>query len=618
MEQDRPTNAGPPVYLTRDPSAAALADDLVRGQIAEAIEQAGGPYKPPEGERGAVGRTAFDSPTSKDGTITVLLPQDDIGKVPSQTLVRIESKDGRAYLAVVVEGPFAEPDGLRADAPIMVTTTVRGAVLMPRYHGRVHVELMGERYEDGTLVPPRFRPLPNSPVFVLGPAETAAALRLGGDLRIGRAIGQDDVAVAVPTGSKEVLPRHTAVLGTTGGGKSTTIAGFIARLQAAGVATVVFDVEGEYTALREPTADPGMLSALARAGMAAAGVRGTELFHLVGRETRNPGHPRRHPFGLRFASLAPQTVMEILDINDAQSDRFLWAYDAARRFVDQARLLTDAERDALIELDELETGHPRVTLALVYDLVAGAGARAGKDQQSDLAPRSPEVRAHPEAFAAAFEGGDKPTSRASWRALQGKLGRVLRLNVFDRPDARIDYDELVKPGRVSIVDMSDTDAPQVNNLVIADLLRNVLRVQDERYEQARAQGTPPVPTVVIVEEAHEFLSAARIKQMPVLFEQVTRIARRGRKRWLGLVFVTQLPQHLPDEVFGLVNNHVLHKIADPGVVDRLRKTIGGIDRSLWERLPTLAPGQAIVSFGGMTRPLLTAVDPAPARLLLAE
>ena len=56
----------------------------------------------------------------------------------------------------------------------------------------------------------------------------------------------------------------------------------------------------------------------------------------------------------------------------------------------------------------------------------------------------------------------------------------------------------------------------------------------------------PTPTMIFIEEAHEFLSAQRIRSMPVLFEQVARIARRGRERWLGLVFVTQLPQHLPD------------------------------------------------------------------------
>ena len=123
---------------------------------------------------------------------------------------------------------------------------------------------------------------------------------------------------------------------------------------------------------------------------------------------------------------------------------------------------------------------------------------------------------------------------------------------------------------------------------------------------------------MIVEEAHEFLSAERIEKMPVLFQQVARIAKRGRKRWLGLVFVTQFPQHLPRQVFGLVNSYILHKITDPHVAETLRKTVSGIDEGLWHRLPGLAPGQAIVSFPHMTRPLLVSVDPTPAKLRMVE
>ena len=109
-----------------------------------------------------------------------------------------------------------------------------------------------------------------------------------------------------------------------------------------------------------------------------------------------------------------------------------------------------------------------------------------------------------------------------------------------------------------------------------------------------------------------------VEQMPVLFDQVAKIAKRGRKRWLGLVFVTQLPQHLPDEVLGLINNFVLHKISDGGVVDRLRKSISGIDKSQWSMLPGLAPGQALVSLTSMARPLLVSVDPTPCKLRYVE
>lgn len=133
-------------------------------------------WEEPEAYRGSVGRTMFDTPGARDNTITVLLPTDAVQQVPAQSLVRIDSHpDRRRYLAIVVAGPFAEPDGLRADAPAIVTTAVRGATFMPRYHGRVQVEIIGEQLASGTMVPPRFRPLPNSPVFVVNSDE-------GGDL----------------------------------------------------------------------------------------------------------------------------------------------------------------------------------------------------------------------------------------------------------------------------------------------------------------------------------------------------------------------------------------------------------------------------------------------------
>jgi uncharacterized protein len=205
----------------------------------------------------------------------------------------------------------------------------------------------------------------------------------------------------------------------------------------------------------------------------------------------------------------------------------------------------------------------------------------------------------------------------SWRALSGHLHRLRRLQVFDSAQP-LNYDNLLKPGSVSIFDLSDTDSPAVNNLVIADVLRGVQDRQDKAYRRHEQGGTSPTPVLVIIEEAHEFLSDERISKMPFLFQQVARIAKRGRKRWLGLVFVTQLPRHLPPQVLGLVNNWVLHRISDADTVARLRRSVANVDDSLWLRWPGLAPGQAIVSFTSMTRPLLAAIDPTPAKLRMLD
>ena len=182
--------------------------------VDEDSERAGGQWTLPSEYEGSMGRTMFDTPTSKDGTITVLLPKENIDMLPGQALVRIESvPDVRTYLGAVTEGPFAEPDGLRADATPMVISTVQGGLLMPKYHGRVQVEIIGEQLEGGAVVPPRRRPKPNSPVFALNSEETGKVLRLDGDMRIGLAEGFDDLSVNIQANSKNVFPRHLGIQG---------------------------------------------------------------------------------------------------------------------------------------------------------------------------------------------------------------------------------------------------------------------------------------------------------------------------------------------------------------------------------------------------------------------
>lgn len=599
---------------------SALIPDDVLEQLDTDIAQAGGEWNEPKEYQGAVGRTMFDLPSSEDHTITVLVPREEIGTVPSQSLVRVRSMpDDRRYLGIVVKGPFAEPDGLRGDAPIMITTAVRGGIFMPRYHGRVQVELLGEDV-DGVVIPPRLRPLPNSPVFVLDAEATRDTLRLDGDIPLGVPVGYEEIEAAIPSDKKSVLPRHLGILGTTGGGKSTTVSGLTDSFQRAGIATILIDTEGEYTQIYQQTDDPIMLAALEKRGHQPRGVEQMFVCHLVGRETTCPDRHRTRAFSLQFSQLSPYLVMEVLDLNEAQQQRYQRAYDIAKRLLSDLKIfpVTDQEKDQLLELDEMEEGYPRMTVEHVYDVVrVCADIAANTEPQTNF--RSPLFREQHERviqFIKSIE--DLPKHTGSWRVVQGRLGQLLRLKIFDNPGAKpLDYQGMTQPGRVVIIDLSDTDSPQINNLVIAELLRGLQQAQDENYKQTE-QGKAQHRVMIIIEEAHEFLSAERIKQMPVLFQQVARIARRGRKRWLGMVFVTQLPQHLPDEVLGLINNYILHKIGDANVISRLKRSLGVVDDSLWQRLPNLAPGQALVAMSSFARPLLLNIDPTSCKLRMVE
>jgi hypothetical protein len=591
-------------------------------EIDAAGEAVGGAWEIPDDELDAVGRTMFDTPYSRDNNIIVLTPRENIGDVPSQSLIRIISKeDGREYIGIVVEGPFAEPDGMRADAPIVVTTTVRG-IFMPKYHGRVHVEILGEVLDDGTVVPPRFRPLPNSPVFTLGMDETAQQLKLAGDIDLGLVIGYEELEVSLPSDSKAVLPRHMGILGTTGGGKSTTVSRLIHQFQQAGIATIILDTEGEYTEISKPTDDVHMLKILERRGLQPEGVENVQIMHLVGRDTTNPDYPNLAAFSLSFDSLSPYAVMEILELTEAQEQRYLVAYEIAKTLVRKYGVFPQTgnkEQEAeVLELDEMERGYPRLTLERMYDVVRACAENiAGNTEPPYIRDRV--FYNNRDDFWQFLSHQNLPKSFSSWRALQGKLSRLLRLGIFDADEASSpSFDAMTEPGTVTIIDLSDTDSPQVNNLAIAYLLRGIQQQQEANYNAAQKNRTELPRVVVMIEEAHEFLSAARIRQMPVLFQQVARIARRGRKRWFGLVFITQLPQHLPNEVLGLINSYVLHKIGDANVISTLKRSIGGIDDTLWDRLRNLAPGQAIVATPSLARPLIVAVDPTPCKLRMVE
>lgn len=597
-------------------------------RLRDVAEEVGGPYLPPVEAAGSVGFTHFDTPTSEDNSLIVLTSKENMDRLPSQALVRIKSlRDNgtvdRRFLGVVVAGPFAEPDGLRADSPIVVATTVQGRIFLPRYHGRVHVQILGEEI-GSQLIPPRWRPRPNSPVFQLDLQETEQVLRISGNARLGTVVGQQELVVRFPADKKAVLPRHTGLIGTTGGGKSTTVAVLINQLQQSGLATILFDVEGEYTEMDQPTSDPAMLAGLEARGLAARGLTKLHVLHLVGRETsRESVGGSVAPFCLKFSELSPYSVMDILDLTEAQRTRFYIAYETTRLILKDLKIFParKEEEKELLELDELDAGYPRMTLSHLIDI---AGAILGRVSKSEEEPdffndafRTPAgkgVAMKRIELAAKREGNE-----ASWRVLLSRLWSIHRLKVFDNPTAAsLDYSKLLEAGRVSVVDLSDTDSPHLNNLVIAGVLRGVQNAQEAAVDAARREKRPPTPVALIIEEAHEFLSKERIDQMRSLFQQVARIAKRGRKRWLGLVFVTQFPQHLPEEVLGLLNNWILHKVADATVVDRLRKSISGLDKGQWGMVPGLAPGQALVSVSSMTRPLVVAIDPAPCRLRLIE
>lgn len=624
---------------TKREDAVSPSPAETRQSLARDAEANGGAYEEPPEYRGSIGRTTFDDRSSSDGTVTVVLPPENVDGVPSQSLLKICSvADTREYIATVTAGPFCEPDGLRADAPALIASAVNRAMIMPRHHGRVQATIIGQRIGNG-LTAARHRPKPNSPVHSVPDAEMADILGLNGNVRLGLVYGHDTVEVKIPSHEKSVLPRHTAVVGTTGGGKSTGVGRYAAGLQESGVCTFLFDVEGEYTKLNEPTDSAQLLAALAERGLSAYGVADTHLYHLVGRDCANTGHPSRTAFSLRLSEISPFAFTEIMDLSQAQEDRLLKVYEIAKALMRDLRIFPrdgdKRDQELVLEIDEFERGWPLMTLDHLAYLVSGVIGLA-EGQTSEPAFRARGFTGNWDRIkrtimaqigGAHDDDAEEKKSRKttpkfgdtrSWKVVASRLGRLRRLGVFDNENASpLRYKDMLSPGRVNIIDLSDLENMDVRNLAIAEILRGILIFQQEAYEKATAEGKKPLATNVIIEEAHEFLSAKRVTKMPTLRDQLVRIAKRGRKRHLGLTFVTQSPNDLPDEVLGLVNNWIIYKIDDP-IARRLRSFVPNADDSLWQMVRGLGQGQALTSFTHMRRPVITAMDPSPGMLRMTD
>ena len=475
--------------VVRDAPEDALAEEL------EGME----PLAAAPDEDGVVGWTMFDTPTARDDSVVALLPKERIGDVPNRGLVRIESRaDGREYLGIVQEGPFAEPDGLRGDAPLVVTVQVRsGRLLLPQYHGRVHIEVMGERM-GRVVAPPRFRPLPGSAVFLLDADETRELLGCEGDMRLGLASGHADLVVGIPSDRKSVLPRHTGVLGTTGSGKSTTVSRLVQQARGAGMAVVVLDVEGEYAEMDRPADSAEMVGLLSERGLEPEGVGGMTLYHLAGTETVNPGHSDRVEFSPAFSRLSPYMVCEILDLSDAQVTRYWQAYEVCKGLLRELGVfpsrvmgrVDEGDERRLERLDEFGEGYPGMTLQGLLDVVS-AFLHVVDRRDGGARLYSSEFRGHGDVVMRRVKGV-RADSAVSWRALRARLFRLMRLNVFDSRAAgvgRMDYGRMVRPGAVSVVDLSDMEGAEVRNLVIADVLRGVEEAQEGAFEVAARSGS---------------------------------------------------------------------------------------------------------------------------------
>jgi DNA helicase HerA-like ATPase len=203
-------------------------------------------------------------------------------------------------------------------------------------------------------------------------------------------------------------------------------------------------------------------------------------------------------------------------------------------------------------------------------------------------------------------------SRITWQVLLRKLSKLHRLGIFDKGDDLGDYSELLKPKHVSVFDVSNSFNVWMNNIVISDILKGIFRAK----RQDRDNRLPPV--MVVIEEAHSFVSRENADRMRETLDTLRDISRRGRKRWISLCFISQQPAHLPPEIYELCNTKIVHQTTGGKNLDALKNSAGGVNSSIWSEVPVLGQGRALILSPQYRHPILCEVRPCSSNRRMTE
>ena len=381
--------------------------------------------------------------------------------------------------------------------------------------------------------------------------------------------------VGIPLG---LLNRHALVAGATGTGKTRTLQMLAEGLSGAGVPVFLADVKGDLTGLAEPGATSEKLAArLASTGQAWEGRSfPIELFTLGGGPQSGAGAISGTPIRTTVTEFGPVLLSRVLGLNDTQTSALQLVFHWA-----------DSQGLALLDLKDLRA---------VVDYLTNSDA--GKEELKTIGGVS------------AASAGVILREIAALEAAGGEA-------FFGEP--ALDVHDLMRispdgKGIISALELADI---QSQGTLFSTFLMWLLA---ELFETLPEVGDPDKPTMVFFfDEAHLLFSGAS----KAFLEAVVRTVRLIRSKGVGIVFITQSPTDVPDEVLAQLGSRVQHALRahTPADAANLKKAVSTFPVSpldLSRVLTSLGTGQAVVSVldeKGRPAPVAPVVINAPAAVM---
>lgn len=161
---------------------------------------------------------------------------------------------------------------------------------------------------------------------------------------------------------------------------------------------------------------------------------------------------------------------------------------------------------------------------------------------------------------------------------------------------------------ISIIDLSLVPS-DITHLLVSVISRVIF----ESLQRYRRKHNQLLPTVIVMEEAHNFIkryneSSEEISASQLCTESFEKIAREGRKFGLSLTLSSQRPSELSPTVLSQCNTFLLHRIVNDRDQELVKRLVPDNIGGLLQELPILPTRKAILLGWASPIPILVEMN----------
>ena len=396
----------------------------------------------------------------------------------------------------------------------------------------------------------------------------------------------DDENSVIALTPETLFGRHCALLGTTGAGKSWTLARLVEECSRFNSRIILLDASGEYHRLGQGVSHVSVGDRDALDGRNVTvpyyQLRESDLFAIF-----KPNGPSQGP-KLRSAmislKLARHAHLLAPDGTIPKAHRSKVEYEKARQ--EFSAKLENPYCDFEIRYLPLQIQHECVDpqRSAAEPLVWGGPNGLELSHCVTLINRIQDMIASPN-LASIFRPEGMPSlfDEISMFLMQNRY-RVLRVSLKNLP-------------------FEHNTREIVGNAIGRHLL-----------ELGRAGSFKKRPLLVCVDEAHQFL-ARTIRESNEHFplDSFGLIAKEGRKYALNICLSTQRPRDIPEDVLSQVGMFVIHRLTNEHDLDIVERASGHMTQQILSNIPDLAAGEALIVGINLPNPIFVRMNPPASR-----